>query len=176
MIDLFLQTAKTIHDLHMAKQAQLEPESEDLSLLERVRGRRKPKYHYLFGKRIGSQELENIRKSLEKQRPRTEAERDVQRIVGARPTTGQIMRAGTVGATGGLATHLIGSALEGGVKWKPDLSEGVVKGLLRQKGKAVLHPRSLARASAVGAIIGGAVPVARRLWDIQTARTSPESF
>lgn len=147
---------------------------DNRSILDRIRG--KKRYHYLFGKRIGNQEAQNIAETLQKKRPRTEAEQQIQDIVGARPTRGQIARAGLIGATGGIGTHLLGSAIEGGNKWLPDLSEGVVKGLLRQKEKRVLHPRSIGRAAAVGGILAGAVPVAKQLWDIQTARERPEAF
>lgn len=149
-------------------------EERKRSVMDRLR--RKPKRHYLFGKRIGEQEAQNIAETLKKRRPRSEAEKQIQSVVGTRPTTGQMLRHGAVGALGGIGTHLIGSAIEGGNKWVPDLSEGVVKGLLTQSQKSVLHPRSLGRAAAVGALLAGAVPVTKQLWDIQTARQKPESF
>jgi hypothetical protein len=169
MLDLFFSTAETIKELE--KRA----EEERRGILSRIRRPRR-KYHYLFGKRIPEQEAENIKQTLKKSRPRTETERQIQSIVGARPTAGQLTRASLIGAGAGLGTHMLGSAIEGGHKWLPDLSEGVVKGLLQQKQKAILHPRSLARAAAVGGIFAGAVPIARRLWDIQTARERPEAF
>lgn len=146
------------------------------SVLDRLRGRNKKEYHYLFGKRIGGEEAGNIERVLKERQPRTEAEQNIQQIVGARPTAGQVGRAATVGALGGVGTHVLGSAIEGGNKWLPDMSEGVVKGLLKNKGRAVLHPRSLGRAAVVGGILTGGLPIAKKLWDIQTARESPESF
>ena len=172
MLDLFLSTAETVRKLHMIKQAQ----EEEKNFFSRF-GRR-PKYHYLFGKRIGQQEAKNIENALKKRQPRTEVEENIQSVVGARPTLGQIKRTAILGAGGGIGMHLLGSALEGGedLRWMPDLSEGKVKGLLKRKTPAVLHPRSLLRAASVGGILSGAVPVAKRMWDIQTARENPEGF
>jgi len=174
MLDLFFSAAETIKELQeLEKQAE---EEQRRGLLERITHPRRKKYHYLFGKRISEQHAQNIQSTLAKKQPRTKEERQIQSIVGARPTPGQMGRHVLIGAGGGLATHLIGSAIEGGNKWIPDMSEGVVKGLLRQRQKTVLHPRSLARAAAVGSMVAGAIPAAKRIWDIQTARERPEAF
>lgn len=145
----------------------------DQSLFDRLTGRRK--YHYLFGKRIGKEEAQNIEKVLREQQPRTEEERNIQNIVGARPTAGQVGRAATVGSVGGIGAHLLGSVIGGGEKWIPDFSSGA-KSLLSNKDKAVLHPRSLLRSAAVGGVMTGALPITKRLWDIHTAREKPEAF
>lgn len=178
MLDLFFSTAETIKQLQEAELEKLaEEERQRRTIMDRIRRRpAKSKYHYLFGKRIGAEEAGNIQETLQKKQPRTEAEQQIQSIVGARPTAGQLTRAGLIGAGAGVGTHILGSAIEGGSKWMPDVSEGVVKGMLKNTNKAVLHPRSLGRAAAVGGIFAGAVPIARRLWDIQTARERPESF
>jgi hypothetical protein len=174
VLDLFFATAEAVRRVHEAD-LEKEAEGEDRrSVLERIRG--KPKYHYLFGKRIGGEEAGNIERVLKERQPRTEAEQNIQQIVGARPTVGQVGRAATVGALGGIGAHVVGSAVEGGGKWTPDLSEGVVKGLLRNREKAILHPRTLGRAAAVGGILTGGIPIAKKLWDIQTARETPEKF
>ena len=175
MLDLFLSTAETVRMLHESKLEKQAQDDTDTGFFSRFRSKPK-KYHYLFGKRIGEKEAKNIQSTLEKRQPRTEAEQNIQSIVGARPTAGQIQRSAIVGAGGGIGMHLLGSALEGGHKWRPDLSDGVVKGMLHRKSPAVLHPRSLARAAAVGGILSGAVPIAKRMWDIQTARENPEDF
>jgi len=138
---------------------------ERRSLVQRLKRRRR---YYLFGKRIKAQEAKNIEKAVKKDQPKTPEEKKVQQLVGRKPTAGQLARWGTIGAGAGIGGHLVRSGLEGGEKWIP---KSVTK-----PGKEALHPRRLAGAAAVGAIYGSALPVARRLWDIQTARERPEAF
>lgn len=135
-------------------------------IVQRLKRRRRR--YYLFGKRIKAQEAKNLEKAVKKEQARTPEEKKVQQLVGRKPTAGQLARWGAIGAGAGVGGHLIRSGLEGGEKWVP---KSAIK-----PGREVLHPRRLAGAAAVGAIYGSALPVARRLWDIRTARERPEAF
>lgn len=163
MIDLYE------HVWEMVKQAE-EKKEERKGLIKRLRRRRKR--YYLFGKRIGKKEAKNIDEALAKKKPKSDTEKKVEKLVGAKPTTGQLTRWGVLGAGAGIGTHIMGAGIEGGKKWLPS---GGLKGALKPS-TAVLGPRNLARAGAVGATFAAGVPVARKLWDIQTARDRPEDF
>jgi hypothetical protein len=134
-----------------------------------VKTARQRKQYILFGKPIQRAEALNLETAVKKVEEQTPEEKKVQQLVGRKPTKGQLGRWALIGAGAGTGGHLVRSALEGAADgWLP---KSVVK-----PGKQVLHPRRLAGAAAVGAIYGSALPVSRRLWDIQTARTKPESF
>lgn len=163
MIELFE------HVQELVKEA-TEKKDKKLGIIQRLRRRRKR--YYLHGKRIGAREHRNIEQAAKKVKPKTETERRVQEIAGAKPTSGQLTRWGLLGAGAGVGTHLLGSAIEGGKPWLPS---GGLKGAIKPQ-TAVLAPRNLARAGAVGAAFASGVPVARKLWDIQTARERPEAF
>ena len=152
---------------------ELVKESAKKEKKEGVVGRlRRRKRYYFEGKRIKAQEAKNITKALKEQKPKTDTEKKVEQLVGRKPTTGQLTRWGLLGAGAGVGTHIVGNAIGGGGKWLP---KGGLKGAMKPSG-AVLAPRNLARAGAVGAAFASGVPVARKLWDIQTARDNPEAF
>lgn len=177
MIDLLdhvrglMKEASAPDELELEALAELELEKR--GFFDRFRGGRR-KHHYLFGKRVAEEDVRNIEEALEKKGPKTETEAKVHQLVGAKPTGGQLTRWGLLGAGAGVGTHIGGAALEGGQKWLPP-TDGGVRGLLKPT-KAVLGPRNLVRAGAVGAAFAAGVPVARKLWDIRTARENPEAF
>lgn len=162
MIELFE------HIQELVKEAAEQDKSP--GIIQRLRRRRKR--YYLEGKRIGAKEHRNIVQAAKKVKPKSETERKVREITGAKPTHGQLMRWGILGAGAGLGTHVVGSAIEGGKPWIP---RGGLKAALKPQN-TVLAPRNLLRAGAVGAAFASGVPVARKLWDIQTARERPEAF
>jgi len=173
MLNLFEQVERLVKQAHLEELAweELEKRAEDDGLIGKIRKKRR-KYFYLDGERLKADEARNIEKAYKKTLARTPTERRVERLSGMKPTEGQLTRWGLLGAGAGAATHLLGSAIEGGKPWLP---KGGLKGALKPS-TAVLAPRNLARAGAVGATFAAGVPIARKLWDIQTARENPEAF
>lgn len=90
-------------------------------------------------------------KELTKKKPKSE--RDLEALVGAKPTSGQLARHATIGAALGAGAHAIGTAIEG--SRDPRLSTL----------KLMTNPRSLARAGVTGATFAALTPIVSQTAD-----------
>lgn len=96
-------------------------------------------------------ELKILKKQIKKIKPQTEREKRIERLAGKKWTTGQYVRGAGIGATVGTLGHVLGSAIEG-------------------KKALPITGRGTARAAAVGALFGAALPAATRLANIEAAK------
>ena len=103
------------------------------------------------------------------------------------PTARQYGRWGAIGAGAGLASLGMAGGIEGGKFWFPRAGEKIWGGAgdyFERAGKGgqvlrkqmIFHPRAIARSLATGMLFATAVPAARRIWDVHTAKRSPEKF
>lgn len=134
---------------------------------------------------VTKSELKTIKREIEQNKPKSEAEKKLNELVGRSPTKGQLLRAAAVASGGGVATQVLGRVISGpgshmgkpmypwiGEKGKWVAEAGKKRWLPSdmRTGKAVLSPRQLARSIALSAVLTAAVPVAKRMWDIKAAK------
>lgn len=107
----------------------------------------------LFGKEITPEEATNIvEEGKERKQRRSRVEQAVEEMAGKAHTPGQSLRYAGLGAGAGLGLRALSAAIDPGLRG------------------AAFKPRSMANAAITGAIYGGALPVARRLLDIEAAK------
>lgn len=97
---------------------------------------------------------QNIRNALNRSRPKSRREKQVEQLAGKQYTGGQLARGGAIGAGMGGIGHLIGSSIEGGRK-----------GL----AGALKNPRQIASSAMRGALVGAVVPALKRNADVRAA-------
>jgi len=121
----------------------------------------------------------NIKKSLRLIKPKTKSEAEVQELAGRPWTSGQFMRRGVIGASGGVAAGTLGGAVTGA-----PLTIGSAQKLVRNRAgamvprmgpttakmTALLSPRRLAAGAIGGAAFGLAIPYAQQLADADAAK------
>jgi len=99
-------------------------------------------------------QLENIDKSIEKVRPKTYKDQQIEYIAGKQLTGGQLARGAGIGAGVGISSSLLRGAIEEGKKGVA----GYVK-----------NPRKMLASAVGGSLIGGALPALRRYMDVKSA-------
>jgi hypothetical protein len=120
------------------------------------------------------------------QQPQEDPKQRALRMAGGKPTLRQYGRWGAIAGGAGISAHVLNNLIEGAGTTKTWLPKFDRAGLLGPAGNkivrggleknVILHPRSLARAAAIGMLFSTAVPAARKLWDIRTAEKTPEKF